>query len=362
MKTKIFSIGGATFDMFVRTNDHSLIQMRDAESCKDWLCFEHGGKVKVNEVEETFGGGAANTAVAFSKLGFDASFLGKVGFKYGNQVIENLNKQGVNTAFARKTKKDKTGFSVILNTFKGDRTVLAYSGANQYFSAIDLPIKELKTANWIFLNHLSEKNTKIPQLILKVLKKNPNIKLAWNPGLEQLKMGAKKCKGLLSQTEVLILNKEEASLFAKKPYQIAETRKWNRHMPTRLKKRILPHYADDVSEIIVDLLNTGLKKVVITDGRNGAQASDGKWLYFCPAITSKRVDTLGAGDAFGSGFVGGLIRHEDLKIALKYGTLNANSVVHVCGAQNGLLTLNKINEKLKTIDISVLRSKINALS
>ena len=35
--------------------------------------------------------------------------------------------------------------------------------------------------------------------------------------------------------------------------------------------------------------------VVITDGKNGAYATDGKDVYFCPAPASKVVDTTGAG-------------------------------------------------------------------
>lgn len=336
--------------------------MSDENRSVDWLCFDYRGKVKVEEVEEKFGGGAANTAVAFSKFGFEAHFVGKVGEQYGDKVLDNLKKYGASTSYAKKTKRDKTGFSAILSTFEGDRTVLAYSGANRYFSAADLPLGQLKNTDWIFLNHLAKKNSKIPDELTKILSKNKNIKLAWNPGSEQLKMGAKKWKKLLERTEVLILNKEEASLFAQKPYVMAEARKWNKKTPSLLKKNILPHFADDVSEIMAKLIRFGARNVVITDGRNGAQVSDGKWLYFCPALTAKRIDTLGAGDAFASGFVAGYHEHEDLKMALKYGTLNANSAVHKCGAQNGLLSSEQIKQKLKNIDISILRSKINIQS
>ncbi len=358
MNTKIFTIGGATFDIFIKAHDHSIMQMKDQNSEKDWICLDYGGKIKIDEVHETFGGGATNTAVAFSRMGFDANFVGKIGAEYGNRVVENLEKEEVNTAFIKKTKKDKTAFSTILNTFAGDRTVLAYAGANMFFNAKDLPVKELEKADWIFLNHLTEPNSKIPDVILKILKKNPNIKLAWNPGKEQLKSGLKKWKSLLARTEILFVNKEEASLFTKTPYKLAGVKHDDPKKHIHLPKSFLPPYADDVSEIMFKFFKYGVKNVVITDGRNGAQASNGQRLYFCPIVSHKRVDTLGAGDAFASGFTSAIIMKENLKTALKYGTINANSVISFFGAQAGLLDFSEIRKRLKKLDIAVASTKL----
>ncbi len=356
---KIFTIGGATFDMFIKAHDHGIMQFKTPESFKDWICLDYGGKVKIDEVHETFGGGATNTAIAFARMGFQAFFVGKVGAEYGDKVIDNLEKEGVDTRFTRKTKRDKTAFSTILNTFEGDRTVLAYPGANQYFGAKDLPLKELNTADWIFFNHLTKKNSRIPREILKILKKNPNIKLAWNPGKEQLEQGAKKWKNLLEHTEILFVNKDEASLFARKSYQLAGIKQEDPKYHVHISKSFLPPYADDVSEIMLEFFKYGVKTVVITDGRNGAQASDGKHLYFCPVVSHKRVDTLGAGDAFASGFTSAVIMGENLKNALKYATLNANNVINFFGAQKGLLTREEMEKKLKELDICVESIKLN---
>lgn len=359
---KIFSIGGATFDVFIKTEDHSIITLKDKKGCLDWIGFDYGAKVRIEEVYETFGGGAANTSVAFSRMGLDAYFIGKVGLQYGDRVLQNLLNEGVKVDYAKKTSRDKTGFSTILNTFEGDRTVLAYAGANRHFTHRDLPDVALKTADWIFLNHIAKENSQIPQKILKILKKNPRIKLAWNPGHEQLMQGVKKWKELLAHTEVLLLNKEEAALFSGVPYRLAGIKQDDPKCHVKLPKSFLPPYADDVSGIIRELIKFKVKKVVVTDGRNGAQASDGKWIYFCPIVTHKRVDTLGAGDAFGSGFVTAVALGKNLKMALKYGTLNANAVVDYFGAQKGLLTHEQLTKQLKSLDISLSKAKINFLS
>jgi len=357
---KIFTIGGATFDIFIKAHDHSIIRIRDQHSSKELLCLDYGGKVKIDEVHETYGGGATNTAVAFSRMGFDVLFVGTVGDdEYGIKVLENLKKEGVDGRYAKLTKRDMTAFSTILNTFEGDRTVLAYAGANMFFDSDDLPIDGLVKADWIFLNHLTLPKSKIPNTILNVLKKNPKIKLAWNPGHEQFEEGIKKWKELLSHTEILFVNKEEASLFTRTPYKLAGIKSDDPKCHNHLPSAFLPPYADDVCEIMYQFFKTGVKMVVITDGKNGAQASDGKRMYFCPVITHKKVDTLGAGDAFASGFASARILGKDFETALKYGTINANSVISFFGAQKGLLTAKEINKQMKRLDISVTSIKLN---
>jgi sugar/nucleoside kinase (ribokinase family) len=60
----------------------------------------------------------------------------------------------------------------------------------------------------------------------------------------------------------------------------------------------------------------------------------------------KVASTLGAGDAFGSTFVAGLMRHEgDLAAALREASINAASVVSVFGAKRGLLDLAELKRR-----------------
>ncbi len=357
-KVKIFTIGGATFDIFVQAKDQAIMELSTVDDRNKWLCLKHGGKIRIDEIIETFGGGATNTGIAFARMGFDTSFVGKIGAEYGDKVIENLELNNVHTDFVKKTKRDRTAFSNIINTFDGDRTLLAYAGANRFFCDKDLPMKELERADWIFLNHLTEKNSKIPDALIKILKKNPHIKLVWNPGKEQIMSGAKKWKQLLERTEILFLNKEEASLFSKTPYQLAGNKKDDPKHHIHTSKNFLPPYADDVSETMLELLKYGVKKVVITDGKNGAQASDGKDIYFCPVYSHKRLDVLGGGDAFASGFTSAQILGKNLITSLIYGTLNAHSVVNQFGAQAGLLSKSEMKRLYNKQDIHLTKSKL----
>ena len=79
--------------------------------------------------------------------------------------------------------------------------------------------------------------------------------------------------------------------------------------------------------------------VVMTDGPRGAIVSDGRTLYRAGIFKeTRRVDRTGAGDAFGAGFVAGLIQKNDITHALRLASANATSVVEYIGAQPGILT------------------------
>lgn len=358
-KLKVFSIGGATLDIFIKTDDHGIFAFKTAMESKEWIALEHGAKINIDEIHETFGGGATNTSTHFSQMGFDAYFVGMIGSLYGDKVLNNLHKFSVNTDFAVKTKKEKTGFSVIINSFDGDRTILAYPGANKLFSSKDLPIKELKTADFIFLNHISESNSKIFDSIIDILDENPKIKLAWNPGSEQINKGLKYWAKLLKHTDMLFLNKDEAVSFSGINYIPAGIKSKNPKHHEHSYSSFLPIYADDVCDIMKEFLKYKVKNVIITDGKNGSQLSDGKKIYFCPVIMHELVDSTGAGDAFASAFSSSILMGKDLEYAMKFATLNSHNVINFYGAQDGLFKFDKINKMLKDLDILIRSIKIN---
>jgi sugar/nucleoside kinase (ribokinase family) len=68
----------------------------------------------------------------------------------------------------------------------------------------------------------------------------------------------------------------------------------------------------------------------------------------------KLVDRTGAGDAFGAGFITGLIRRNEINYALKLASANATSVIESIGAQTGLLKKNSFRKKrFKYLDLDV---------
>jgi len=92
-------------------------------------------------------------------------------------------------------------------------------------------------------------------------------------------------------------------------------------------------------------LKTYVKDVVIiTDGKKGAYAFDGENFYYAPIFPTKRVSSLGAGDAFASTFCASCIMGHDILTSLELASINSGYVVTFYGAQEGLLPLDKLLE------------------
>jgi fructokinase len=315
----IITIGGGVRDYLAITSEDQIIP-DTREPTKKLLAFEFGAKIVISELASCLGGGACNVAVGTSRLGLRVAALANLSADDDGQwAAKILKKEKVETSLLSFDKLLPIGFSfVIIDKAKGDHTLFSYRGANDNLK-IKLPAKI--GAHWLYLASLSGKNW--PKQLLQVTQicQAQKIKLAFNPGALQIEAGLAKLKNILKLTQVLLVNKSEA---------------------TKLVQSKTPRISKRENLSVKDLLRTlysfGPKIVVITEGKAGAQAYDGKRVLSSPArVNIKVVDTTGAGDAFSSGFLTSLIFQKLLPRALENGIKNGESVITKIGAQAGLL-------------------------
>ena len=364
---KILVFGSLTIDLFVRPSDSSVISHIMENDRTDFLAFPHGGKITADRIEECFGGGASNVAMSFSRQGFSPSVAGAVGDDaFAERIIENLKKNNIASNAVQKITNAKSGFSIILNSFDGERTVIFTSGANTEFSEIEE--KELENVSGMYLCHLSTSfSSPLQEKITHYLEKYPETFFAWNPGKEILQKGISENIQLLSLTNILFLNKEEAEIFCGMQSQRKESHGEKLRKPEQYcvntPENNLPEYVYDVTHIAKKILSTGVETLVITDGKRGSQVfqQGSSEFYFCPIDErEKRVDTLGAGDAFSSAFCSARIFGKDLPTAIKCATIAAASVVSHLGAQEGILDTETIEERF--LSSHLFPQKISFLS
>jgi sugar/nucleoside kinase (ribokinase family) len=323
-KRRTISIGGATFDLFVSTNKEVT---HDAHG--EAFVLPLGQKIWMTGVNGCYGGGAANTSVGLSRLGLDAGFCGIVSDdQWGGQIVENLKKENVNTESLTIVEGESSSFSIILSSPSGERVILAHQGTARHLHDVTFDRETAGKMDWVYLNHIHSDSCVIEDDIIDILVAADRPGITWNPGGCQIDAGlrAKNNKLLVSHCTLLLLNKEEAIAFTGKPDQ-------------EYALRLLSH--------------EGAGIVVISDGKRGCIATDGKSLYRCPALSGNVVDTTGAGDAFGTGMTWALCTGKDLPGALKAGTINALSVVGAVGAQPGLLTDTEMQSRLETTEIDI---------
>ncbi|MFA4818891.1 MAG: carbohydrate kinase family protein [Patescibacteria group bacterium] len=314
MKHHILTIGGATWDVLLTTDECYLLP----GGSHKLLGFPYGGKVDVSNAVYGFGGGAANVAVGLSKLGLKTSIITRLGNDWrGHEVVKNLQHYKIDTTKVQKDKKLVTPLSfVITSCGPRDHVVFVDRAASQN---LQIPRQPDKTATWLYLTSLATPTWSISLDKLFQASKARGVKVFWNPGSKQLQQ-FESLKKLLPYVTILNVNKEEAGLIIKRRKSAAS----------------------DVSVLLKGLKSFGPEMVIITDGANGAYCFDGSHILYHAALKVKPVNTTGAGDAFGSGFLAGLIHTGEVKKALHWGMLNSSSVITLPGAQKGLLRLRAI--------------------
>ena len=95
-----------------------------------------------------------------------------------------------------------------------------------------------------------------------------------------------------------------------------------------------------------DLLNKGIKNVVITLGSRGVYFQNSKESYFVEAVNLKNeaVDTTGAGDAFNGAFSYALLNDMNYKDALVFANKVAGISTTKLGAANSMPTIKEVQE------------------
>jgi sugar/nucleoside kinase (ribokinase family) len=97
-------------------------------------------------------------------------------------------------------------------------------------------------------------------------------------------------------------------------------------------------------------LNKGIKKVVVTAGKNGCVYGENEKINYQKAIIVPShlvVDVTGAGDAFSAGVLHGLISNEPLESAVKYGVISSSLTIQENNAVNQKLSINLIKKELE---------------
>jgi ribokinase len=305
----IISVGSATRDVFFSADDLKKFKM-DEFPTGEAICMGYGSKIEMKKLVMTSGGGGTNAAVTFARQGLKTANIGVVGKDFnGEELLRELEKEGIDVSFFQKHNDDYTAYSVILVHPGGERTIMSYKGEGQHFNAKMIPFDKLQ-AKWMFLDSLGGHFDVLEGLVSHAVKNG--IKLATNPGGKELDHGLGKLKPLLKNFSVVIMNQEEASGLTGIDYK---------------KEDEIFKFMDEVIDGIF----------VMTKGPDGVAVSDGKNIYTAGVPDSPVVERTGAGDSFSSGFVVEYIRSGDIAKAIQFGTANASSVVTEYGAKAGIL-------------------------
>lgn len=235
-------------------------------------------------------------------------------------MIAALDKEGVDYRFVRVNPKYKSNYHFVLR-YGAERTILIKHEEYDYHWP---HVAHEETPRWVYFSSISAKAIPYHDKVSDWLDHNPNVKLAFQPGTFQMDAGVERLKRIYQRSEALILNREEAVIVG-----------GGNHA--------------DVHDLIDHLHKLGPKIVVVTDGPDGAYASDGDRRLFMPIYPdiAPPVDRTGAGDAFTSTFIAALIKGNTIEGALQWAPINSMSVCQKVGAQAGLLSEHELEAYLR---------------
>ncbi len=316
----VVSIGDIVTDAFIKLINDQAVTYQNNDG--KWLAMKFGTKLPFDHAEIIEAvGNASNAAVAFARLGLDSAFVTNVGADaHGRDMIKALDKNKVDTRFVRINPGKKSNYHYVL-WYKDERTILIKHEEYDYHWPHLRPAEKPK---WVYFSSISEHAIPYHDQVADWLDQHHDVKLAFQPGTFQMEAGAERLKRIYGRSEVLILNREEAVIVGGGNHE-------------------------DIHDLFNHLHQLGPKIVVITDGPNGAYASDGENRFQMPLYPDPAapVDRTGAGDSFASTFVAALMKGNSIEGALQWAPINSMSVVQKVGAQAGLLTEQELNNYLR---------------
>lgn len=307
------AIGDITTDAFIRIKDARVHCDIHDEHCE--ICMKFADKVPFESVHVIKAvGNSANASVSASRLGLSSALVTNLGDDHnGHDCMGILQKEKVSTRYAKMHKDKPTNYHFVL-WYEAERTILVNHISYRY----SLP--ELSPPRWIYLSSLASGTEEYHEEIASYLKKNPNVKLAFQPGTYQMKLGMDKIRYIYERAEIFVVNVEESQRILNIDSNDAGGR--------------------DIKKLLSGLAELGPKIVHITDGPKGSYMYDGDRYYYMPIYPDPAppLERTGCGDAYASTFVSAIAMGKTPLEALLWAPVNPMSVVQHIGARDGLLT------------------------
>lgn len=305
-------IGDIIVDRILTITNSDVINSIDTQDHS--VSFPFPGKMSLDTAPETHAGGNAyNTATTVRKLGLNVALYSVVGSDQDGQgMIEQIKGLGVDCSMVAVDAEKDTNSSVILN-INSDRLVMSYHHQRTY----NLP--QIPDTKYVYLTSIGEDDLPLFRSVLEQ-KKQKDFKLIFSPGTLQVTEDFGDVREVMANSDVLILNKEEAIKIS------------------RLNTESNEH-------LLRGLAKFGPKMIVITRSDRGSIAFDGTNITKVGALKVKPVESTGAGDCFAGTVIAGLAYGKDVATAMGWGAVNAANAITSIGATTGLLSKEELEQQ-----------------
>lgn len=278
------------------------------------------------------GGSAANTIYGLAKLGIETGFIGAIGDDAeGRLLLHDFQRVGVDTSRIKLKPGAKTGVALCLTDTRNFRSIHITPGANDLLTMDDADSTYINQAKMFHVTSFAgDRQFKLSVELLDKL--DFSVKVSFSPGGLYASRGLQALTPILAKTYVLFVNEGEVRQLTGGDFVSGARR----------------------------LLDLGCHIVVVTLGQGKAYKSVMATGYIRTAEDEYAVessdksivsasDAIGAGDAFATGFLYGLLKGKQLEECGRLGNMVAQFSISEIGARQGLPNLNKLTKRYREL-------------
>lgn len=274
-----------------------------------------GEERSIIDFKECPGGSAANTAVGLARLGLKVGYIGKVSSdREGDLLLQNFKNEKINTDGIVISKENRSGIVMGYIDRDGERALYVDPGVNDSLEFKDIDLEYAGSSKYIhFSAFVGEKPFEAQKMLIKALP--GDVRISLDPGDIYARKGLKLLRPIIKRSFVISPNENEIKMLTEEDYI-------------------------NGSKI---LLKEGAGIVAVKLGKRGCYVSDSKERYLIDPYKVKVIDTTGAGDAFCTGFLYGLIKDKSLYESGRIGNFVASRCIEKIGAIEGLPLLSELH-------------------
>lgn len=290
------------------------------------------GEAIVNDFTLSPGGSAANTIYGLARLGVKTGFTGAIGDDAeGRMMLEDFARVGVDTSQIKIKSGEKTGSALCLSDKLNSRSIYVMPGANNHLTTDDLNIDYINQAGMLHISSFADDRQF--KIILELMDRLASpVKVSFSPGALWAAKGLETLTPILARTHVLLINQNEIRQLT----------------------------GQDVPAGAETCLKRGCYLVVVTLGKGDSWKTimatsyirDNKKEYIVEPGSTGRItalDTTGAGDAFATGFLYGLLKEKTPDECGRFGDIVARFSIGKIGARPGLPTLDELSQNYREL-------------
>jgi len=276
-----------------------------------------GTEQEIGSYRLVLGSATALCAVALTRLGLRTAMVARIGEDdYGRFCVGRLREEGVDVADIVVDADLPTGLTVAV-AYPADRLLLTLPGTMKVWTTADIPLARLQEARHLhvssfFLQEGLQRG--LPALFDAAHARGMTTSLdtGWDP--REVWM-TELLREVFARVDVFLPNESELTALGG---------------------------STDVNKAAAALLTTGVGRVAVKQGADGATFYDRHTEVSAPGFTVEAVDTTGAGDNFNGGFLFGTLSGWPVERCLRLGNACGALSVRVAGGIGGYASLGEV--------------------